>query len=545
MPIRTVFLLAATAVVVGCAGADAVDADAAITADGIRAHSVVLAHDSLEGRGTGQQGYQRAADYVAGEFRKMGLAPGGTDGGYFQPVPLREGWLEQASVSVIRGGRSTSLAAGTDFIAGGSLAEVRSSAEGQVVFVGYGVTAPAFQHDDYAGVDVRGKIVAVLRGAPASFPANPRAHYSGGEKARAAAARGAIGMITLWTDDAERVMPWTVMQRFAGRSGMTWLDAPGGEPGDLTNLPGSATLSPAQSAALFSGAPVSWKDALTAVREHRARPVELPVRIRIERTSRHQEISAPNVIGTLRGSDPALRDEYVVFTAHLDHDGIGTPVSGDSIYNGLVDNATGVAAMLEIAKAFASGRAPKRSLVFIATAAEEKGLLGAAYYAAHPTVPIEAIVANLNMDGNHVLFPTRSIIALGAEHSSLVAPAAAAAEATGLELETDLMPEQAFFIRSDQYPFIRKGVPALFFVNGSRSTDSTVNGAEVLGRWLATVYHSPKDDLDQPIDWESGARYARVVYRIGELVANDAARPRWNAGDFFGEAFGAKTPVVR
>lgn len=266
------------------------------------------------------------------------------------------------------------------------------------------------------------------------------------------------------------------MRRFANRSGMAWLNAPGGEPGDPAGPAGSATLSPAQSAALFAGAPASWSEALAAVEQGRARPVELPVRIRIERNTRHREIAEPNVIGVLRGSDPVLRDEYVVFTAHLDHDGIGEPVNGDSIYNGAIDNATGVAALLEVARAFASGPAPRRSLIFIATAAEEKGLLGAGYFAAHPTVPIAPIVANLNLDGNHVLFPTRSIIAMGAEHSTLAAAAGAAARATGLELETDLMPEQAFFIRSDQYPFVRKGVPALFFVNGSRSADPAVDG---------------------------------------------------------------------
>ncbi len=527
-----------------CSGR-AVDVDAAITARGIQAHTSVLAHDSLEGRGTGQAGYRRAAEYVASEFRKMRLAPGAPDQTYFQHVPLREAWLDRAAVTVIRGGRRTALEAGTDFIAGGSVTDSVSAVEGPVVFVGYGVTAPAFQHDDYAGVDVRGKIVAVLRGAPASFPANPRAHYSGAEKARTAAARGAVGMVTLWTEEAERVRPWAVMRRFANRSGMAWLDTPGGEPGDAAGPAGSATLSPAQSAALFTGAPVSWSQALAAVEQGRARPVELPVRIGIERTTRHREIAEPNVIGVLRGSDPALRDEYVVFTAHLDHDGIGEPVNGDSIYNGAIDNATGVAALLEVARAFASGPAPRRSLIFIATAAEEKGLLGAGYFAAHPTVPIESIVANLNLDGNHVLFPTRSIIAMGAEHSTLAGAAGAAARATGLELETDLMPEQAFFIRSDQYPFVRKGVPALFFVNGSRSTDPAVDGGAALGRWLATVYHTPKDDLDQPADWEAGARYARVVYRVGQLVANEDARPGWNPGDFFGEAFGSRPPAAR
>jgi Zn-dependent M28 family amino/carboxypeptidase len=353
-------------------------------------------------------------------------------------------------------------------------------------------------------------------------------------------------MITLWTEDAEKVFPWAAIRGFlTTRPGMTWLDGPGRLPAESPGLAGSATLHAARAAELFRGAKVSWVDAMAAARESRPGSVDLPVRVRIERRTARRELEAPNVIGRIPGADPALRDEYVVFTAHLDHDGIGPPVDGDSTYNGAVDNASGVAALLAIAQAFAEGPAPRRSLLFVATAAEEAGLLGAAYFAAHPVVPIDAIVANLNMDGNHMLFPTKSIVALGGQHSTLGAVARQATDAAGLALETDLMPEQAFFIRSDQYPFVRKGVPALFFVNGLQSADSAVNGPAVLGKWLTTVYHTPKDDLQQPMHWDAGAQYARVVYRIGRLVADDPARPQWNEGDFFGETFGAERAAAR
>jgi hypothetical protein len=496
---------------------------------------------TAEGRGTGQPGYQKAAQYVAARFKDMGLEPGGEGGGFFQSVPLRSTALAPSGISVIlsRGQRTSTLVYQQDFVAEGSPRETDIAISAPLVFVGFGVTAPEFQYDDYAGIDVKGKVAVVLRGAPPAFPPNPLAHYSGSEKAKTAERNGAVGIITLWSEDAEKVMPWVVVQRLERRPQMTWLDAAGGEPGDEPKILSSLTLSAQTSASLFDGSGTTWAAVLEAARKSQPQSRALPVSVKIQKSSRITEVAAPNVIGRIVGSDPALRNQYVVITAHLDHDGIGEPMEGDSIYNGALDNAAGVAALLEIARAFTAARpAPKRSILFVATAAEELGLLGAFYYAAHPTVPIDSIVANLNMDGNLLLIPTRSIIALGAEHSNLGEVARRAAEASSLELETELMPQQAFFIRSDQYPFVLKGVPALFFINGTRSSDSTVNGAAVLGQWMTTRYHTPKDDLNQNLNYQSGARYAQAVFRVAEIVANQVERPAWKPGDFFGDKFG-------
>ncbi|MHB1327881.1 MAG: M28 family metallopeptidase [Gemmatimonadales bacterium] len=516
-----------------------------ISVDGIRQHVTVLAHDSLEGRGTGQPGYDKAAAYVAEQFERYGLAPGMSDGSYLQPVRFRETQLVPGSASVrVTGPRPMTLASGTDFVASSDPRDTVTAFGGPIVFVGYGVSAPEFQYDDYAGVDVKGKVVAVLFGAPPSLPANPRAHFSGAEKTKTAAARGALGVITLWTPDAERTAPWAFMERLSHRSGMVWLAPDGSLPIESSSLLAGLVLSPAASARLFDGASTSWATVLETASQGKPQSVSLPGEIHIRKASTHRDLTAPNVVAKLTGSDPALAEEYVVYTAHLDHDGIGAPLDGDSIYNGAIDNASGIAALLEVARAFAAQKErPKRSILFVATAAEEKGLLGADYYVERPTVPIGSIVANLNMDGNHMLFPTRSIVALGAEHSTLADDAAAAAELAGVELETELMPEQAFFIRSDQYPFVKKGIPALFFVNGTRSSDSTVDGGAVLMNWLGTVYHTPKDDLAQPMHYASGAKYAEVAFRIGDRVANATSRPTWRAGDFFGNRFG--TPATK
>jgi hypothetical protein len=517
-------------------------ARAAIRPEAIRAHMAFLADDLLEGRGNGQRGYTIAARYVAAQLASLGVEPGGEAGagGFEQPVRLREARLAErgATVAVSRQGRETRLVSGRDFAASAELEREEAKLAAPVVFAGFGITAPEFQHDDYAGVDVRGKVVALFGGAPASFPANPRAHYSG-TKAANAAARGAVGMVILLRPDEERAASWAVRDRSARRPAMTWLDDSGGAPDVPAGLLRGIWLASEVGRGLFEGSPLSWDAALAAAAQGKAQAAPLSAVLRIEKWSRHRELTVPNVIGRIPGSDPTRATEHVVYTAHLDHDGVGAPVDGDSIYNGAYDNAAGIAALIEVARAFATRpRRPARSILLVATAAEERGLLGATYFAAKPTVPLQSIVANLNMDGNLMVFRPRNIVAMGAEHSSLGDVARDAAAQVGFGLVTELMPEQAFFIRSDQYPFVKKGIPALFFTIGTESADSGVDGMAVLTRWLGSIYHTPKDDMDQPMDLEAGAQYARVAYLVGNAVAEAPDRPAWRPGDFFGEKFG-------
>jgi len=228
----------------------------------------------------------------------------------------------------------------------------------------------------------------------------------------------------------------------------------------------------------------------------------------------------------------------VIYTAHLDHLGVGTPVNGDSIYNGALDNAAGSAALMEVARAFASlPQAPRRSVLFLAVTGEEKGLIGSDYYAQHPTVPIQSIVANLNMDGLAVLYPLRQLVPAGAEHSSLDATVRQVAARTGIELGPDPYPEEALFVRSDQYSFVRRGVPALYLDVGLK-TDSGLDAAVLVQEWIRTRYHTPQDDVGQPMDLVSGARHAQFNFLVGLEIANASERPAWNRGDFFGRLFG-------
>jgi Zn-dependent M28 family amino/carboxypeptidase len=252
----------------------------------------------------------------------------------------------------------------------------------------------------------------------------------------------------------------------------------------------------------------------------------------------HEPLESRNVAGLLRGSDARLRDEVVVYTAHLDHLGIGEPVRGDSIYNGAMDNASGSAALLEVARAFATlPEAPRRSVLFLSVTGEEDGLLGSDYFAEHPTVPIERIAANVNIDGLAILYPFRDIVALGAEHTTLDSTVARVARRMGVTVSPDPFPQEVFFVRSDQYSFVRRGVPSLFPFMGLRS-DSGVDAPARFKEWLATRYHLPQDDVDQPMDLESGARNAQLEFLVGLEIANAAERPAWKEGDFFERTFG-------
>jgi Zn-dependent M28 family amino/carboxypeptidase len=291
--------------------------------------------------------------------------------------------------------------------------------------------------------------------------------------------------------------------------------------------------------ALFEGAPRSFADAVKDADGRGGKPFELPVRAEVHTVTR---INSPgddsNVVAKLVGSDPRLRDQYVVLSAHLDHLGIGEAVGGDAIYNGAYDNASGIAALLEAAGVLGWARPrPRRSILFLAVTGEERGLLGSERFAELPTVAGK-LVADVNLDGLLMLYPPRDVVAYGAEHSSIARIVQRAADMVGLTLSPDPWPEQGLFVRSDQYSFVRRGVPSVFVVPGFASADVQKDGGALTREWLRTVYHSPKDDAGQPMDLQAGARLVRLNLAIAWLLANDDAAPSWNRGDFFGQAFG-------
>lgn len=501
----------------------------AIQPEGIRAHVTFLADDLLEGRGTGTRGYDLAAKYVAAQFETMGLKPAGVNGSYFQPIRFRSVVIlpRETSVKFTRGGNEQRLVYGEDYYAEGDPRKPVSSLSGQVVYVGHGMTAPDFGIDDYQGIDARDKIVAFLRTPDPHLSPSEGAHYADIQtRLENAAAHGAIGAIQIRDPETDRVQPFARALRLSSLPTMSWLGPNGYPRGLREQIRTAAILSQAGTQKLFSG-PIPTKS------------VSLPVSISITTSSRNSEVTSSNVVAVLAGSDPRLRDEYVIYTAHVDHLGIGEPVNGDSIYNGAFDNASGTACLIEIARAFTHlASPPRRSIIFLAPTAEEKGLLGSDYFVEYPTVPRSGIVANVNMDSQNLQFDFRDVQVLGAEHSSLGSAARKAAAEMNLELSPDLQSEQAFFRRSDQYSFVKRGIPSLFLRRGVKAVDPNIDGLKVVNEWYATRYHTPSDDLNQSLNWEAGAKSAKFSFLIGYFVAEDDAKPEWNKGDFFGRTFG-------
>jgi Zn-dependent M28 family amino/carboxypeptidase len=499
-----------------------------------------LADDLLEGREAGTRGYDLAAHYVAERMRAIGLEPAGTDGGWLQPVRMLRGVRERegARFAVAHAGKVTELAFEDDFLPGTSFTNPRVAITAPLVFVGYGVQAPELGHDDFAGLEVKGRIAVVVQGAPPTFPNDQRAyHSSSSRKSRVLVAQGAVGMVTLRPPEDEERRPWRVDAGNWQRAGMRLLDAGDRPVDDFPELVGRAGVRTGAAAALFEGATQSLEQVWQARGAGTMPGFALAATATLEGNTAVAPVASDNVVGLLRGSDEALAAEHLVFSAHLDHLGTGAAVDGDALYNGAIDNALGIAAMLEAATALAASP-PRRSVLFVATTAEEKGLLGAQRFAREPTVPADSIVANINIDMPVLNSPGSAYIGWGAEHTTLGPQLTDAARALGLVVAPDPFPEEVVFVRSDQFRFIEQGVPAIYL--GTTAAPGDAAGKQATEQFLKQRYHLPSDDLSQPIEWQGAAQLARLSELVARAAGDADARPAWNAGDFFGETFGKK-----
>lgn len=522
--------------------------DAAAGADARRIESDVrfLADDLLEGREAGTRGYDLASLYVAQRMRALGLAPAGDDGSYFQRVPMLRG-VRQADGSalvIVRDGREHALRFRDDFLPGVNVNEAQASVDAPAVFVGQGVHAPELQHDDFAGVDVRGKIAVLFNGAPARFDNDRRAFYSSrATKIEELVRRGAVGMIEVQSEDEQKQSPWQRRAANWQSPGMRLRGQDGKGIDTWPQLRMFATVNAASADAVLGAGGPGAAALFQQLRDGKLRAFELPGTIRMAAHTAITPVESRNVVARLEGSDAALKGENVVFSAHLDHVGIGAPVKGDAIYNGALDNALGIAVMLEAANRLAhDAAAPKRSVVFVAVTAEEKGLLGAEWFARNPSVK-GPLVANVNMDMPMLLAPTKDVVPIGLEHSTLQPLVQEAAKEIGVSLSPDPSPEEVVFVRSDQYAFIRAGVPAVYLDGGYEGVDG--DAKSVQDAFLRERYHQPGDDASQPIHYADAARLAKLNARIGRLIADAAQRPQWNANDFFGDKFGTPAADAR
>jgi Peptidase family M28 len=493
-------------------------------------HVRVLADDSLEGRGTGSPGHLKAAEYVAREFERAGLEPAGTEG-YLQSVRLiaRELDEAQSSLALVKdSGAEVPLVLGRDAIIH-SRVEAPESLEAGLVFAGHGLSIPEANHDDFAGLDVRGKLVVLLGGAPPSIAGPLAAHMqSGGERAALLKRLGAIGTVGI-LNPKNMDIPW---ERSALARFMPSMSLADPALDESRGLKLSVTINPAHADKLLEGSGHTFSEIVEAANAGKPLPhFTLPAKLRARAAFKRSDVVSQNVVAVLRGSDPKLKDEYVVFTAHLDHLGIGKPINGDAIYNGAMDNASGIAAMLDVAAMLKeSGTKLHRSLLFVAVTGEEKGLLGSKFFAIAPTVDPGAIVANINTDMFLPIFPLKKLTIYGMDESDLGGEAAAAAESLGVEPQRDQDPKRNIFIRSDQYSFIRRGVPALALKVGF---DKGSPEEQVQKKWLTERYHAPSDDVAQPVDKQAAGAFDVLVAKLLERVANREKRPRWKESSFF------------
>jgi Zn-dependent M28 family amino/carboxypeptidase len=535
--------LAACALFATASAAAPPSAEVTRSAENMKAHMTFLSSDLLEGRESGSRGFDIAADYVASQFRQLGLTPAGDNGTFFQHVPLWASRPTDKGAVVLKGpAGDVALVFGEDYLPGRTPAPGERHVSAPMAFVGYGVVAPEHGRDDYRGLDAKGKIVVALSGAPGGLQTEERAYYANSRtKRREAAQHGAIGFISLETPRGEKLRPFEQGLRTWDTWGMTWR-GPDGQPFDAApGVPSLASLSVKGATKLFAGTSRTYDQVIATADVADAPPrFDLPVTADVRIASETKIVESRNVAAILPGSDPKLKDEVVVLSAHLDHIGITKPVKGDSINNGTLDNAAGVATTLEVARTFTEARKPpRRSIMFLTVTGEEKGLLGAEYFARNPTVPLQKIVGNVDIDMPVLTYDFTDVVAFGADRSGIGPAVRRAAGRVGVKLSGDPMPEEGLFTRSDHYRFVEMGVPAVFLMTGF------ANGGEKAFRdFLANCYHKPCDDLAQPIDYVAGARFARINYEITRELTDMPKRPTWNKGDFFGEKYASGAQVA-
>jgi len=492
----------------------------------------ILAADDMEGREAGTRGHERAAGYVAGRMAALGLEPAGDNGTYFQHVPLRS-YARSESGNTLAIAGMDQLASGTDYVVRGGPQVQSGTITAPLVFIGFGLDLPG--RDDFAGVDLEGAIAVRIFGGPANLDGEEAAHFSSSLNQRLSD-RGAVGVFTLFSLKMSERVSWERLVGYLSHGNrMTWIGPDGNADMQGPNIAASGYLSPEMSRALLAGQDFDYDDLAAAeASESGSLPsFALGRSATMTFASDYADIDSPNVIGMIPGSDPALADEYVVLTAHLDHLGIQSAEAEgeDAIFNGALDNAVGVASMLEVSRLLIE-TPPARPILVVALTAEEKGLIGSSYNAANPTVPADQVVANVNLDMPIATYDFQDVVAFGAERSTLYPAVQAAAREFGLTLSPDPQPEQGFFTRSDQYSYVLAGIPAVYldlgFANGGDAAQGTV---------LTEHYHQPSDEAGL-IDFDVLARFTGVNYLIARNVANMEERPMWLPGDFFGMTFG-------
>jgi len=487
----------------------------------------VLANDNMEGRDTGSPGFAKAEEYVISQLKAAGLEPAGNKG-FYQPVKLESQKLDESasSVALVYKGKVQPLTLGKEGYFS-TRVNLAPSVDAPLVFVGYGLHVPEAHYDDLAGVDLHGKIAVFINAAPPGLSPEIAAHTrSQSVRWEALKAAGAIGTITI-LNPASMDIPWPRIAANRNHPTMSLADP------SFEETPGiqlAFAFNPEHAEMLFAGSGHSFTEMLGDLKAKKPLP-RFPLAASFKGKTKllKTPVESSNLVAKLPGTDGQLKNEYVVLSAHLDHVGIGEPINGDRIYNGAMDNGSGSSALIDIASALnKAGIKPRRSLLFVFVTGEEKGELGSRYFAARPTVDRKSIVADINIDMFLPLVPLKTITAYGLKESTLGDTLTEVAKAQGLTVQPDPQPNRSVFTRSDQYSFVKEGIPSIMF-------DVAFPGeeAKIEEEWLRTRYHAPSDDLKQPVNKATAGKYEDVVSAFMLAVADAQARPSWKRDSFF------------
>jgi Zn-dependent M28 family amino/carboxypeptidase len=490
----------------------------------------ILADDNMEGRDTGSEGLKRAEAYIVEQLKANGLPPAGTDG-YYQPVKLiaRQTLENDSSLALFHDGKSEALSFERDAYFVNRISQA-PEVDAPLVFLGWGLDIPEKGYSDLQGADLKGKVAVVLfGGSPSEIPGPLSAHYNAIRQRWSALKKaGAVGIIFIPNPHSMDI-PWERLKVLRTQAGM----APADETLDDTNgMKLGVTFNPASADKLFAGSGHTFQEISDLAKARKSLPrFPLKVEIRARTKMEVQALESSNIVAKIEGNDPKLKQDCIVVSAHIDHLGIGEPINGDRIYNGAMDNGSGSAMLLDFARSFKENRPTfKRSAILLWITGEEKGLLGSRYFAEYPTVPASSIVANINTDMFLPIIPLQAVTVYGISESDLGEWAAKMAKQHGIEAYDDPKPQRNSFIRSDQYSFIRKGVPAVAMAVGCK-LDTPQQKA--IDEWLHNRYHAPSDDTQQPVNLETAGKFEGLVWDLLAFTANSEKTPEWKPDSFF------------
>ena len=488
-----------------------------------------ISDDKYEGRDTGSKGEHQAQEFIVGKLKSLGVEPAGSNG-YFQSVKLRTVEIDEphCQLSLVQDGQAQTLTLGEQayFSTRYLLAP---KVDAQLVFVGYGLNIPEKNYNDFSGLDLKNKVAVILTGSPADVPSALSAHYqSRAERWKALKAAGAIGLIQI-QNPASVDLPWA---RSALNRNHPSMDLIGPEFDETSGSKVAIAFNPAYADLLLRGSGHTFAELAALGKERKPLPhFALKVSLSATTAARSRDVDSTNIVAQIPGTDPTLKAEYVVLSAHIDHVGIGEPINGDRIYNGAMDNGSGSALLLDIARSLKQTHTTlKRSLLLVWVTGEEKGLLGSKYFAEHPTVAPKSMIADINTDMFLPIIPLKILTVYGLAESDLGDRVKQVGDQLNVQIQPDPQPLLNVFIRSDQYNFVRHGVPSLMIDVGAAPGSPD---AAIIKAWRTERYHAPSDDANQPVNLATAAAYEEVIRTLVIEVANDPKRPQWKQDSFF------------